>query len=35
MKKNTLLLVIGAVCLAAAAAVYATGASAVPLCNQS
>lgn len=29
MKKNTLLLVIGAVCLAAAAAVYATGASAV------
>lgn len=29
MKKNTLLLVIGAVCLAAAAAVYTTGASAV------
>ena len=29
MKKNTLLFVVGAVCLAAAAAVYATGASAV------
>lgn len=29
MKKNTLLFVVGALCLAAAAAVYATGASAV------
>ena len=34
MKKNTLLLVIGAVCLAAAAAVYATGASAVQTARQ-
>ena len=29
MKKNTLLFVVGAVCLAAAAAVYTAGASAV------